>query len=153
MDHANVPEYLWLMATKYAIYLLNHTANSSLGWVTPIEKSFGTTPDISALTQFSFYEPVYFMDRESSFPHTSELRGRFLGIAESVGDAMTYYVITEENNIIARSVLRSALPFQNDARNNFRALDVRNVEESSHVQSSPFQHEVHHVFQNHNIHQ
>ena len=132
MDHVNVPEELWLLATYYAIYLLNHTANSSLGWITPIEKAFGVTPDISAITQFSFYEPIYYMDRESSFPHTKELPGRFVGIAESTGDAMTYRILTSENKIISRSVIRSALPMPNmpiGANINFRALDAQNVEE------------------------
>ena len=129
MDHTNAPDSLWLMATKYAILLLNHTANKSIGGITPIERAFGVTPDISALLQYAFYEPVLYLDsipNSTSFPSSKEKLGRFVGIAEATGDALTYYVLTSENKIIARSVMRSAL----DAENlNLRALASSNVEE------------------------
>ena len=129
LDHTSAPANLWALATKYAIVLLNHTANASIGGITPIERAFGITPDISSLLQYAFYEPVYYLDtisNTSSFPSTKEKLGRFVGIAESTGDAMTYYVLTQENKIIARSVMRSALDVENK---NLRALDTINVEE------------------------
>ena len=109
MDHTNCPGYLWYHATTYSAYLLNHTASRRLGWKTPMEKAFGVTPDISALLQYAFYEPIYYHDSETSFPHTREHAGRFLGIAENIGDALTYVVLDSANNILIRSVLRSAL--------------------------------------------
>ena len=109
MDHTGSPDTFWELAVNYSIILLNHTASSSLGWKTPIEKAFGVTPDISALVQFAFYEPIYFLDSDTSFPHTREIPGRFVGIAEHTGDALTYKVLTPQGTIISRSVLRSAL--------------------------------------------
>jgi len=39
MNHSNTPGSLsWLMATKYTIMVLNHTANKSIGGITPIEQ-------------------------------------------------------------------------------------------------------------------
>ena len=56
---------------------------------TPIEMAFGLTPDISALIQFSFFQPIYFLDGTQPFPSSKELPGRFLGLADSAGDALT----------------------------------------------------------------
>ena len=109
MDHTGCPDTFWELAVTYGILLLNHTAAASLGWKTPMEKAFGVTPDISALVQFAFYEPIYFLDSDTSYPHTREIPGRFVGIAEHTGDALTYKILTPQGSIIARSVLRSAL--------------------------------------------
>ena len=121
MDHTKTPDFLWNYCVNYVIYLLNHTSSRVLGWKTPIEMAFGSTPDISALLQYAFYEPVYYYDHDQSFPHSQELRGRFLGMAENQGDALTYYVLTSSNTVIARSVLRSALTIDQP---NLRADDA-----------------------------
>ena len=52
--------------------------------------------------------------------------GRFVGIAESTGDAKTYYILTKEYKDIARSVMCFALDVENK---NLRDLDTINVEE------------------------
>jgi hypothetical protein len=41
---------------KFLADIHNHTADETLGWITPIQKRTGATPDILALTQFKFYE-------------------------------------------------------------------------------------------------
>ena len=144
LDHTNAPANLWALASKYAIILLNHTANASIGGITPIERAFGITPDISALLQYAFNEPIYYLDtvsNTSSFPSTKEKLGRFVGIAESMGDAMTYYVLTRENKVIARSVMRSALDVEN---HNLRVLNTINVEE---LRTNVFnQNNIHHTW-------
>ena len=68
MDHTGTPDYLWFYCVEYTTNILNCMAAESLGWKTPTETALGTTPDISALLQFSFYEPVYYYDSEQSFP-------------------------------------------------------------------------------------
>ena len=61
------------------------------------------------MLQFTFYEPVYCAKYEGSFPKdTTECVGRFVGIADTVGHAMTFYVLTEIRKVIARAVLRTA---------------------------------------------
>jgi hypothetical protein len=70
MDQTGCPNYLWVMCSLYVVYLLNHLANESLNWRTPIEACFGTTPDISALIMFAFFEKVYYLDAESPFPES-----------------------------------------------------------------------------------
>ena len=69
----------------------------------------GETPDISNLIQFHWYERVYYYDPLTSFPESKEKLGRFVGIAENVGDTLTYKILTEKTEqIICRSVVRSA---------------------------------------------
>ena len=66
------------------------------------------TPDISALLIFSFYEWVYYLESETPFPNSREKAGWFIGIAENVGDALTFWILTEDTEkIIARSVVRT----------------------------------------------
>jgi hypothetical protein len=89
-------------------HLLNHLAQPDLNWRTSIEACYGITPDISALLLFAFYERVYYLDAESHFPNSKEKAGRFVGIAENVGDALTFWILTEDTQqLIARSVVRT----------------------------------------------
>ena len=52
MEHAGSPASAWLLALLYVCFLLNHTANETLKWRTPLECLTGTTPDISPLLRF-----------------------------------------------------------------------------------------------------
>ena len=75
----------------------------------------GSTPDISPLMQFRFWEPVYYMQEDAGFPsESSERKGRFVGISETVGDALTYQILTDDTNkVIHRSAVRTALHLDN----------------------------------------
>ena len=75
-----------------------------------MEKLTGSTPDISSLLCFRFYEPVYYKLDDSEFPSEStEKLGYFVGIADSVGHALTFKVLTDDTNkVIYRSRIRTA---------------------------------------------
>ena len=61
----------------------------------------GYTPDITVILQFQFWEPVYYAKYDAKFPADStEVLGRFVGIAENVGSAMTFKILLEEGKII-----------------------------------------------------
>ena len=105
----------------YACYIHNHLACANLDWKTPHQCLTGQTADISALLQYTFWEPVYYYRHDKSFPSVSdEARGRWVGIAETVGDALTYKIISDDTQkLVYRSALRSA----NDSSSpNLRAL-------------------------------
>eukprot|EP00934_Nitzschia_sp_Nitz4_P007597 Nitzschia sp. Nitz4//scaffold540_size3482//2825//3466//NITZ4_009267-RA/size3482-processed-gene-0.4-mRNA-1//1//CDS//3329554263//7587//frame0 len=104
------PAESWVYCLQYVAYILNHTATRSIGWRTPIEKLTGSTPDISAITKFRFWEPVYFSTHDPSFPSDStELLGHFLGFAPNVGHSLTFHVLNlESRRVLQRSQLRSA---------------------------------------------
>ena len=110
LDRTGAPAYLWLQALMYVCLVLNLTSNASLNYAVPYTVLTGVTPDISALLQFEWYEPVYYREEEAEFPSTSkEKLGWFVGIAEHVGHAMTYKVLTKDSSkIIFRSAIRSA---------------------------------------------
>ena len=74
----------------------------------------GQLADISALTFYHFYEPVYYSNPNASFPSESkELKGWWLGPCEHVGDALTYWILSADTKkVIARSGIRSALKEQ-----------------------------------------
>jgi hypothetical protein len=97
------------LALGYICFIQNHTAVKSLGNRTHIEWRLGYTPDITMLLQLQFWEPVYYAKYNAKFPADStESLGRFTGIVESVGNAMTFKILTEEGKVIHRAVVRSA---------------------------------------------
>ena len=107
MDRTGTPEKEWYLCTKYVVYVLNRMSHEVLDDKTPLEISTGVTPDISVLLQFMWYEPVFYLDSNEKFPTSKEKSGRFVGIAEHCGDALTYLILTDDTDqVIARSVVR-----------------------------------------------
>ena len=87
-------------------------------------------PDISAIVISRFWEKNYYKHINTHFPNNStEKIGRFVGVADSVGHALTHKILLDEQRIIFRSRIRSA---ENTDVNNkiFEPLT-----EKSHLQS------------------
>jgi hypothetical protein len=59
---------------------------------------------------FSFYEPVYYLVDDTTFPSESkELRGRWVGVSENVGHFMIYKILMDDTHqIIHHSNIHSA---------------------------------------------
>ncbi len=109
LNYSGAPDEIWLLSLQYVCFVLNHTARERLGWRTPIEWLLGTTPDITVLLRFIFWEPVYYLKYENETTKKSEVAvGRFVGISEHVGHAMTYKILTEGRKVIRRAVIRTA---------------------------------------------
>jgi hypothetical protein len=109
LNTSNAPADLWMCALEYACFIINHTAVEWLGWCTPTELLLGYTPDITVLLQFYFYEPVYYQELDGKFPQDpKECLGRFVGIAETVGNAITFKILTQKRKIVYRLVVCSA---------------------------------------------
>jgi hypothetical protein len=111
MDRTGTPAFCWLLCLLYICFLLNSCVSGALKGRTPLFVATGSTNDISPLLAFQWYEPVYYKMDESGFPSESpELTGRFVGISEHVGHAMTFKVLTDDTHkVIHRSAIRSAL--------------------------------------------
>ena len=83
--------------------------------ICPVQALEGTTPDISFLLHFSFYEPIYYRidssEPDLNFPSSSnEKKGYWVGFADNQGDSLTWRILTEDTQkIIIRSGVRSAL--------------------------------------------
>ena len=109
LDRSGSPASTWLLAMTYVCFLLNHLYCTSIKGI-PAQQLTGSTPDISPLLRFYWWQPVYYKVDDSCFPsNTRELRSRFVGIAEHVGHAMTFKILTDDTSkIISRSNVRSA---------------------------------------------
>jgi hypothetical protein len=109
LDHMGTPAYCWLLCLMYVCVILNNTYALSIR-ATPLRMVTGTTNDISQLLYFSFYEPMYYHDDDSTFPSTSkECRDRWVGISENVGNFMMFKILSDNaHKIIYRSNLCSA---------------------------------------------
>jgi len=93
LDCTGAPASTWLLCLLYVCFLLNHTYCASINCV-PLQCATGSTVHISPLLCFHFWEQVYKVD-DSDFPSEScEALGHMVGIAENVGHAMTYKVLT-----------------------------------------------------------
>ena len=93
----------------------NKLSDETLNGKTPTEAALGETPDISDLLQFTFNEKVYYHTPGASYPASGEELGNFVGIADSAGDELTILVLSKDNQILTRSVLRS--PERTDTHN------------------------------------
>lgn len=110
VSEMGAPNSTWLLCDTDICYEFNHIAHKSLDNRTPMEILKGLTNDISVLLQFSFLEPVYHRIVGATLPSDSiKKHGCFVGITDSVGDALTYKILTEDTNcILHRSSVRSA---------------------------------------------
>ncbi|KAI2506735.1 hypothetical protein MHU86_7736 [Fragilaria crotonensis] len=111
------PLAYWCFALEYMCLVRTVLARRSLNWLTPHECHWGERPDISVF-RFIFWQPVWFYQPRRAFPRAKMLKGRFLGVAPSVGDAFCFLILAlpdDENEIstpqvLARSVIRPRYP-------------------------------------------
>ena len=107
------PMQVWGYIAKYVADIHNITADETLGWKTPHFVRKGAMPDISPYIQFTFYEEVYYLDTQEKFPNSKELKGWWIGVAHHVGDHMCFEILNENEQVIERSVVRSAITHPN----------------------------------------
>ena len=99
---------------QYICVVLNPLASPTLQGICPVQALQGTTPDVSFMLHFSFYEPVYYRidssEPDLNFPSSSnEKKGYWVGFADNQGDSLTWRILTEDTQKIIRSGVQSAL--------------------------------------------
>ena len=115
MNTSGSPACCWLLFLQYICVVLNHLASPTLQGICPVQALAGTTPDISFMLHFSFYEPVYYridsFEPDFHFPSSSNgKKGHWVGFADNPGDRLTWRILTEDTQkIIICSGIRSAL--------------------------------------------
>ena len=108
----------------------NHTACESNNWRTPIEVSTGSTPDISGLLYFKFWEPVYYYEPATG----GEKLGKWCGRALNYGDTMCYWILTDDTKqLIVRGTICSA---QNTTRPNLQ-IQSESIEQKGEQENNP----------------
>jgi hypothetical protein len=80
-------------------------ARPSLDWRTSAEVLTGETPDSSEYLNFDFYGWVKYHDPVAGVADNVFL-GRWLGVAHSIGQAMTYWILKDNGYVVARSTVR-----------------------------------------------
>ena len=109
LNRSGAPDKLWLHAAKWLCNIHNVTADETLDQAIPHTMHHGDTPDILAYLLFQFYEKVFYLDVESSFPSSKELPGYFVGVSKNKGDKLTFDILTDDTEqVIGCSVVRSA---------------------------------------------
>eukprot|EP00978_Attheya_sp_CCMP212_P035135 scaffold151145_cov47-Attheya_sp.AAC.1 len=109
MDRVNAPPDVWLQACLYLADIHNISSNDGINDDIPLQRRHGTTPDISAFLQFVFWQKIYFMQHDQSFPATTEQAGYFLGVSHNVGDNFCFKILTADTGmIIHTSMVRAA---------------------------------------------
>ena len=102
MDRVGCPSQFWLLCMLYIISLLNVITNAN--GVIPQTAVTGEVTDVSAFLTFHFWQEVFYHN-----PDRSERLGRWVGVAQTQGDALTYLVLTNDTQqVIARSNVRPA---------------------------------------------
>jgi hypothetical protein len=137
LRHSNAPTEFWCYAIEWAAKIRSLTAHDlpSLRSRTPEERIIGHTPDISEYAHFSWFEWVWFRE-QISFPGADLCLRRWLGVANNVGQAMTYWILTEKGSIIARSSVipvsdhekRDTLQMQRQDAFMSRLLEIKDME-------------------------
>ena len=106
------PTNYWCYALEYVCLVRTVLARRSLNWWTPHEAHWGERPDISRF-RFTFWQPIWYYQPRQAFPRSKMLKGRFLGIAQNIGDAFCFMILTQpagddtsSPQVLARSVIR-----------------------------------------------
>ena len=128
INRTGADDRVWPWAYMYFSDINNICATPTLGWKPPISVRHGYTPDISAYLLYQFWEPIYFKIDEKS-PSTKELEGRWLGVSKTIGDILTYDILSLTSmKVIQRSSIRSADPKKTSIINKQIIKDVKDYE-------------------------
>ena len=103
--------------------LHNHSADENLNWAIPLTLRHVDTPDISKFLHLQFHEKVYYLDYQEVYPDTKEKPGYWVGIADNVGDILTYKIITDHTQqVLHRSVVQPCDPAHPNHRIQFNPM-------------------------------
>jgi len=129
MSTSGAPQKYWCYALEYATELMNCKARKSLQWRTPAEYIQGDTPDISQFYQFMFWQKVRFVNPGITFPNNEDNAGRFLGLARTTGDALTYTILDDrEDRRQHTTIVRSAVLPDFGQNKNITRLERKEVD-------------------------
>ena len=108
MSANRVPARLRDFCVKWSSDVRNKTSSNRfvLEGRTPYEAVLGHIPDISSLTTFNFYDPVWYIEQKEGFPNPKRRMGRWLGEAYDIGQAMCYWILPFSGVPIARSTVQ-----------------------------------------------
>ena len=66
----------------------------------------GETPDISEHIDYGWFDYLWYIDENAAFPEDKQKLGRWMGPSHQTGQALTYFIINSEGNILSRSTVQ-----------------------------------------------
>ena len=75
MDIMGTPTRCWLICTIYVIALMQLISQPSLGSISAMQMVTGYIQDTSKCLHYHWWQPVYYLDRDASYP--SQSRGNW----------------------------------------------------------------------------
>ena len=105
---SNSPLKLWCycLERRAAIICSTVRTNAMLKGQTPETYLTGNATDISAISEFGWYEWVVYRLEGEIFPHQSRKLGRTLGPARNAGNALSHWVLTINGKVMPVQTLR-----------------------------------------------
>jgi hypothetical protein len=113
MDRTGTQARFWLLCLLYVVFILNHLSSDALGGLTPIEIATGQRPDISALLQVRWFEPVLYSIDHSFASNSLENSGCWVGVAETKAmllPTLSSRTILRRSSLVLPLVLLWTLP-------------------------------------------
>ena len=109
LKKSNCPMCLWDYCAERRAQVNNVTAKDlfQLDGQTSHYTVTGDEPDISNISQFEWYEWVYYREQAARFPFPSEVLGRVLGPAYNAGNEMAQWVLKINGKVVPRRTCRS----------------------------------------------
>ena len=107
LDRTGTPDSVWYLAAQYIADIHNICSDSNLqNEMTPLQYQQEVTPDISVYLQFTFWQPILYLDHESSWTESKERSARWVGVAHGIGDALTFWILDDQSKqVLSRSVV------------------------------------------------
>ena len=127
MKQTGSPIRLWDYCWEYVSSIRNSTATDHylLDDLTPHQKVTGSTPNITELIQFKWYDWIWYYDIRDPL---HEVLGRYLGPSEHCGEGFTSHILTSKGEVIQRSTTRP-LTDEEDSSNVVNDLKKRYTDE------------------------
>ena len=113
LDRLGAPDAPWFHTAQYLAGVHSMLSNPNLpDKMTPKQYHTGITPNISPWLQFTFWQPILFFENENSWPSSKERCGYWPGVAENIGDFLTYWIFDDQSKkVVARRVVQ---PYTNN---------------------------------------
>jgi hypothetical protein len=108
MTTKSVPKRLWDFGIVHQAEIMSRIARGKHDR-TGYEEVTGETPDISEWMDFDFYDLIWYHDPPALMAETTtkiQKLGRWLGVANRVGSALTYWVLTRAGKIVAKTKIQ-----------------------------------------------
>ena len=109
MQRTRTPKRLWEYCGEWVAAIRRLTAHDLLGLDgrVPDEVVEGNMPDIAEYAQFDWYQYIWCHNPALQFPGDQRRLARWIGVAHSVGNPMTFWVLPSTCKVLARSTMWS----------------------------------------------